>query len=192
MAIIPFKDDAKLVYNLYANNPPMDLKAHIRAIPDFPKPGIVFRDLTTLLRHPEAFGYALNQMAEQVADYNVDYVVGIESRGFIFGTPLADKLRAGFVPIRKPGKLPAAVYAAEYALEYGSDRVEIHKDAFQDGGRVLIVDDLIATGGTAKAAADLVAQAGGELVGFSFVVELSALGGRDQLPNVPITTLVEY
>lgn len=170
----------------------MDLKAHIREIPDFPKPGILFRDITTLLGNPEAFTYALNRMAEQVAEHNVDYVVGIESRGFIFGTPLADKLRAGFVPVRKPGKLPAAVYTAEYALEYGSDRVEIHKDAFPCGGRVLIVDDLIATGGTAKAAADLVAQAGGELVGFSFVVELCDLGGRDKLPDVPINTLIAY
>ncbi len=170
----------------------MDLKAHIREIPDFPQPGILFRDLTTLLRHPEAFSYSLNLMAEQVADLKADYVVGIESRGFIFGTPLADRLSVGFVPVRKPGKLPAAVFTAEYALEYGSDRVEIHQDAFQGGGRVLIIDDLIATGGTAKAAADLVQQAGGELVGFGFIVELCALGGRQQLPDVPIVSLVEY
>jgi adenine phosphoribosyltransferase len=170
----------------------MDLKAHIREIPDFPKPGILFRDLTTLLSNPDAFRYSLNLMAEKVTNLNVDYIVGIESRGFIFGTPLADRLSVGFVPVRKPGKLPAEVYSAEYALEYGSDRVEIHQDAFNGGGRVLIIDDLIATGGTAKAAADLVQQAGGELVGFGFVVELCALGGRQRLPDVPIMSLVEY
>ncbi|KGF72586.1 adenine phosphoribosyltransferase [Neosynechococcus sphagnicola sy1] len=170
----------------------MDLKSFIRDIPDFPKPGILFRDVTTLLRHPQALRYTLDTLAEKVSELSIDYVVGIESRGFIFGTPLADKLTAGFVPVRKPGKLPAAIYAAEYALEYGTDRLEIHQDAFEPGARVLIVDDLIATGGTAKATAQLVQQAGGELVGFGFIVELAGLGGRQQLPSVPITTLVTY
>jgi adenine phosphoribosyltransferase len=170
----------------------MDLKSYIREIPDFPKPGILFRDLTTLLRHPEALRYTLSQMVEKVSDLSIDYVVGIESRGFIVGAPLAEKLSAGFVPVRKPGKLPAAVYSAEYALEYGTDRLEIHQDAFHPGGKVLIVDDLIATGGTAKATAELVQQAGGELAAFIFVVELRALGGRQHLPAVPIATLLEY
>jgi adenine phosphoribosyltransferase len=170
----------------------MDLKSLIRDVPDFPKPGIVFRDLTTLLRSPEALRYTLTQLAEKTSHLEIDYVVGIESRGFIFGVAIAEKLAAGFVPVRKPGKLPAAIHAAEYALEYGTDRLEIHQDAFHPGARVLVIDDLIATGGTAKATALLVQQAGGELAGFGFVVELQALQGRQQLPTVPIVSLVEY
>ncbi|NET59507.1 MAG: adenine phosphoribosyltransferase [Symploca sp. SIO2E6] len=172
----------------------MDLKSLIRDIPDFPKPGIVFRDITTLLSNPEGLRYTIDLLAQscQEAGLKADYVVGIESRGFIFGTPLAYQLGAGFVPVRKPGKLPAAVQGVEYQLEYGTDRVEMHQDAFEAGSRVLIVDDLIATGGTAAATAQLVQQAGGELVGFGCIIELRELGGRQKLPDVPIVTLIEY
>jgi adenine phosphoribosyltransferase len=131
-------------------------------------------------------------LAEKCAGLSADYIVGMESRGFIFGTPLAYKLGIGFIPVRKPGKLPAAVHSVEYELEYGMDCLEVHQDAFHPGSRILIVDDLIATGGTAAATAKLVEQSGCELVGFGFIIELTALGGRDRLPDVPIVTLVEY
>ncbi|MFZ4675673.1 MAG: adenine phosphoribosyltransferase [Nodosilinea sp.] len=170
----------------------MDLKAHIRDIPDFPKPGILFRDITPLLGNPAAMQYGIDQLAEQVTDYRVDYIVGIESRGFIFGMPLAYKLGVGFAPVRKPGKLPAAVHAASYALEYGSDTLELHQDAFPTGSRVLIIDDLIATGGTAAATAELIEQTGCTVAGFGFLIELVGLGGRAKLPDVPITVLLQY
>jgi adenine phosphoribosyltransferase len=170
----------------------MDLKSLIRDIPDFPQPGILFRDITTLLKNPEGLRYTLNLLSERCAELKPDFIVGMESRGFIFGVPLAYQLQVGFVPARKPKKLPAAVYSAEYELEYGIDRLELHQDAIASGSRVLIVDDLIATGGTAKAAAQLVEQSGGELVGFGFIVELLALNGRKQLPSVPVISLVEY
>jgi adenine phosphoribosyltransferase len=170
----------------------MDIKTLIRDIPDFPKAGILFRDVTTLLQNAEGLRYTIDTLAEKCADLAVDYVIGMESRGFIFGAPLAYRLEAGFVPVRKPGKLPAATHAAEYELEYGIDRLEMHQDAFPANSRVLIVDDLIATGGTANATAKLVQQAGGNLVGFAFVIELTFLNGREQLPDVPIRTLVQY
>jgi adenine phosphoribosyltransferase len=170
----------------------MDLKSLIRDVPDFPKPGILFRDITTLLQNEQGLRYTIDQLAHAFTDQQIDYVAGIESRGFIFGAPLAYRLGAGFIPIRKAGKLCAAVHSAEYALEYGTDRVEIHQDAISKGGRVIIVDDLIATGGTAAAAAQLVTLAGGDLVSFAFIIELADLGGRSKLPNVPIKTLVEY
>lgn len=170
----------------------MDLKSLIRDIPDFPKPGIMFRDITTLLRDPQGLSYTIDSLAEKCSGMSVDYVVGMESRGFIFGAPLAYKMGIGFIPVRKPGKLPGAVHFAEYELEYGVDRLEMHKDAMTTGSRVLIVDDLIATGGTAAATANLLEQAGCELVGFAFIIELQALGGRQKLPDVPIVTLVEY
>ena len=170
----------------------MDLKAHIRDIPDFPKPGILFRDITPLLGNPAAMQYGIDQLAEQVTDYRADYIVGIESRGFIFGMPLAYKLGVGFAPVRKPGKLPAAVHAASYALEYGSDTLELHQDAFPTGSRVLIIDDLIATGGTAAATAELIEQTGCTVAGFGFLIELVGLGGRAKLPDVPITVLLQY
>ncbi len=170
----------------------MDLKALIRDIPDFPKPGILFRDITTLLRNPEGLRYTIDQMAEHCAPLSPNYVVGMESRGFIFGTPLAYRLNAGFVPVRKSGKLPADVHTVEYDLEYGTDRLQIHQDAFQAGDRVVIVDDLIATGGTAAAAAQLVQQTGAELVGFGFIIELTELAGRKNLPAAPIITLLQY
>ncbi|GAB4372753.1 MAG: adenine phosphoribosyltransferase [Elainellaceae cyanobacterium] len=171
----------------------MDLKSLIRDIPDFPQPGIMFRDITTLLRDPEGLRYTIDSLAEKFVNASVDYVIGMESRGFIFGTPLAYQLGAGFVPVRKPGKLPAAVHAVEYTLEYGTDRLEIHQDALPTGSRVLIVDDLIATGGTAGATAKLVEQMGCDLIGFGFIIELQALNGRKNLPaNVPVEILVQY
>ncbi len=171
----------------------MDLKALIRDIPDFPKAGILFRDVTTLLRDPEGLRYTIDNLAEAFADQEIDAVVGTESRGFIFGAALAYCLGSGFVPVRKPGKLPASIYAHEYELEYGTDRLEIHQDAFEPGARVLVVDDLIATGGTAAATGKLVEQAGGSLVGFGFIIELLALGGRKLLPDSkPVVSLITY
>lgn len=172
----------------------MNLKHLIRDIPDFPKPGILFRDITTLLSDPIGLRYAIDCLAEKftVAGLNAEYVIGIESRGFIIGAPLAYKLGIGFIPVRKPGKLPALVHSVEYELEYGMDQLEVHQDALQPGSKVLIVDDLIATGGTANATAKLVQQIGCELMGFGFVIELQDLQGRKYLPDVPIMTLVEY
>lgn len=170
----------------------MDLKTLIRDIPDFPKPGILFRDITTLLRDPAGLKYSIDTLADKVVDLQPQYIVGMESRGFIFGAALAYKLGIGFIPVRKPGKLPAAVHTIEYALEYGTDRLEIHTDAFAPGSRILIVDDLIATGGTAAATAKLLQEIGCNLVGCAFVIELDALNGRSHLPNVPIISLVHY
>jgi adenine phosphoribosyltransferase len=170
----------------------MDLKSLIRDIPDFPKPGILFRDITTLLQNAEGLNYVIDRLAADYANQGIDYVVGMESRGFIFGTPLAYKLGAGFVPVRKPGKLPAPTYSMDYELEYGTDRLEIHQDAFEPGSRVLVVDDLIATGGTAAATAKLIAQCDCTLSGFGFIIELTALNGRQYLPDVPINALVQY
>ena len=171
----------------------MDLKPLIRDIPDFPKPGIMFRDITTLLQDPDGLKYTIEAFVEKFSHHSIDYVIGTESRGFIFGTPLAYAMGVGFVPVRKPGKLPASVYSADYQLEYGSDRLEIHQDALKPNSRVLIIDDLIATGGTAVATAELVQQAGGTIVGFGFIIELLALNGRNHLPQeVIIETLVQY
>lgn len=171
----------------------MDLKPLIRDIPDFPKPGIVFRDITTLLQNPQGLKYTVDAFVDRFSNHPVDYVVGTESRGFIFGTPLAYALGIGFVPVRKPGKLPASVYSASYELEYGVDILEIHQDAFEAGSRVLIIDDLMATGGTAAATAQLVQTAGGTVVGFGFVIELVALNGRSKLPNDSLVeSLVQY
>jgi adenine phosphoribosyltransferase len=170
----------------------MDIKALIRDVPDFPKAGILFRDITTLLRDPAGLRHMVDVLAEKCAELKPDYIAGIESRGFIIGTPLAYKMNLGFVPIRKPGKLPSAVYGIDYALEYGTDRLEIHQDALPQGSRVLIVDDLIATGGTAAASGQLINQVGCELVGFAFAIELKDLAGRSKLPAVPIVTVVDY
>ncbi|MEH2247031.1 adenine phosphoribosyltransferase [Nostoc sp.] len=172
----------------------MDLKSLVRDIPDFPKPGILFRDITTLLRDPEGLRYTIDFLTQKCheAGITADYVIGIESRGFIFGSPLAYKLGAGFIPVRKRGKLPAAVHSIEYELEYGTDCLEVHQDALHQGSRVLIVDDLIATGGTANATAKLVQKIGCELVGFGFIIELRDLQGRKYLPDVPIISLIEY
>jgi adenine phosphoribosyltransferase len=171
----------------------MDIKALIREVPDFPKPGILFKDITTLLRDADGLRYTINQLAEACTPLAPDYVAGMESRGFIFGTALACTMGAGFIPVRKPGKLPAAVYTAEYDLEYGTDKLELHQDAlYPAGSKVLIVDDLIATGGTAAATAKLIQQAGGTLVGCAFVIELTGLNGRRNLPAVPVVSLVQY
>ncbi len=169
-----------------------DLSAHIRDIPDFPQKGIVFKDLTTLLKNPEAFGKAANQLYAAVPDKNIDKVVAIESRGFIFGALLAEKLNAGFVPVRKPGKLPAQTLQANYLLEYGSDSLEIHKDAIAPGERVLLHDDLLATGGTAEAACSLIEQLGGEIVYISFLVELAFLKGKEKLTDYAVSSLLKY
>lgn len=177
-----------------AKRSPMDIKSLIRTVPDFPQPGIQFRDITTLLRDREGLRQTIDLLVEKTRSANLDpdYVIGIESRGFLFAPSLAYQLGAGFVPVRKPGKLPAAVHSVSYDLEYGRDTLEIHQDALWAGAKVIVVDDLIATGGTAKATADLVEKAGAILVGFGFAVELLALGGRKLLPDVPIITLVEY
>ncbi|MBI4782125.1 MAG: adenine phosphoribosyltransferase [Oscillatoriophycideae cyanobacterium NC_groundwater_1537_Pr4_S-0.65um_50_18] len=170
----------------------MDLKSLIRDVPDFPKPGIVFKDITTLLNNPEGLRYTINSLADKCTPLAIDYILGIESRGFIFGMPLAYKMERGFVPVRKRGKLPAAVYSAEYALEYGTDQIEMHQDTMPAGSRVLIVDDLIATGGTAAAAVKLVEQADCQIAGFAFIIELLFLEGRKNLPDVPIITMLDY
>ena len=171
----------------------MDLKSLVRDIPDFPKPGIMFRDITTLLSDPEGVKYTIDELSRRFSSHSIDYVVGTESRGFIFGTPLAYSLGVGFVPVRKPGKLPAPVYSADYELEYGVDSLEIHQDALKPNSRVLVIDDLIATGGTAVATAKLVQEAGGTLMGFGFIIELLALKGRDNLPkDIVIETLIQY
>ncbi len=170
----------------------MDLKALIRDIPDFPQPGILFRDITTLLRDPDGLQYSIDTLAERVGDLHPEYIVGMESRGFIFGAALAYKLGIGFIPVRKPGKLPAAVHAVEYTLEYGTDKLEIHRDAILPSSRVAIVDDLIATGGTAVATAQLLQELGSTLVCCAFIIELDALGGRSRLPDVPVISLIHY
>ncbi|MEO0770491.1 MAG: adenine phosphoribosyltransferase [Cyanobacteria bacterium J06649_4] len=171
----------------------MDLKALITDIPDFPQPGIIFRDITTLLQDPDGLQHTVAQLSEQAAALEPDYIVGIESRGFIFAMPIAHQLKRGFVPIRKAGKLPRAVHGVAYTLEYGEDRLEVHQDAFAEGSKVLIVDDLLATGGTAAAAADLVKKAGATVAGFSFVIELEGLGGKEKLPeDVPVMSLITY
>jgi len=169
-----------------------DLRAKIREVPDFPKPGILFYDITTLLKDPDAFREVIDQMADQVKDSAVDLVVGMESRGFIFAAPLAYQLHAGFVPVRKLGKLPAETIEVEYDLEYGTATLEIHKDAIKPGQRVLIVDDLLATGGTVQGTIELVQRLGGEIAGLSFMVELTGLHGREKLGDFQIHALLTY
>ena len=169
-----------------------DLRAKIREVPDFPKPGILFYDITTLLRDGDAFREVIDRMADAVKGEKIDVVVGMESRGFIFAAPLADRLGAGFVPVRKLGKLPAETLEVEYDLEYGTATIEIHRDAITKGQRVLVVDDLLATGGTVFGTIELVRRLGGEIAGLSFMVELTALGGRDKLGEYTIHTLLAY
>lgn len=175
-----------------APDPCADLKQLIRAIPDWPKPGILFYDITTLLKNGPAFARLVDVLAKHYAGQKVDLVAGIEARGFIFGPALAYRLGAGFIPIRKPRKLPAVTVSAKYALEYGSDTLEIHQDAVLPGQKVLIVDDLIATGGTASAAAQLVETLGGKVAGFAFIVELTFLQGRGKLRGYDVTSLIAY
>ncbi len=169
-----------------------DLQSYIRNVPDFPKPGVGFKDITPLLKHPEALKEAVMAMCEPYRNMNLDTVVGIESRGFIFGGAMAVHLGAGFVPARKPGKLPAETLQQRYSLEYGTDAVEIHKDAIKNGSHVLVVDDLLATGGTASATVNLVKKLGGKVVGAVFLIELAFLNGRSKLGNIPVHVLIEY
>lgn len=169
----------------------IDLESFIRDVPDFPKQGIIFKDITPLLASPEAFHDTCDRLAQPFAGKGVTKVIGIESRGFIFGTPVAERLGAGFVPIRKPGKLPARTVSQSYQLEYGTDTIEIHADAIAPGEKVLIIDDLLATGGTMAAAADLVAKLGGRAVGIGFVIELCFLAGRDKLQGQNVETLIQ-
>jgi len=169
-----------------------DLRAKIREIPDFPKPGILFYDITTLLKDPDAFREAVDLMIEPFRDDRVDVVVGMESRGFIFSAPMAYQLHAGLVPVRKLGKLPAETASVEYALEYGTNTLEIHKDALQPGQRVLIVDDLLATGGTVRGTIELVQRLQGDVVGLAFLVELEFLKGRERLQGQRVTSVIRY
>jgi adenine phosphoribosyltransferase len=169
-----------------------DLRAFIRDIPDFPKPGIMFKDITPLLSEPAAFRESINQLERQFAGRGINTIAAAEARGFIFGAPLAIQMNAGFVPIRKPGKLPYATIALEYELEYGRDRLEVHTDAFGPGRRVLLVDDVLATGGTMRACRELVQSTGAEVVACAFVLELSFLAGRDKLGPGEIFSLITY
>ena len=169
-----------------------DLASKIRDIPDFPKPGILFKDITTMLKDARSFRGAIDGLIEKIGHRDVDIVVGMESRGFIFGAPIAYKLGAGFVPVRKLGKLPTDVVSVEYDLEYGSATLEMHKDASGPGAKVLIVDDLLATGGTVAGTIELVRQLKGEIVACAFLIELTALAGRDKLGGYEVVTLISY
>lgn len=168
------------------------IRSKIRDVPDFPKPGILFKDITPVLADPRAFNLCLDLLAETFDGQQVDGIVGIESRGFIFGAALASRMRKAFIPVRKPGKLPAATHKVSYELEYGTDAVEIHRDAIAPGESVIVVDDLIATGGTAWAACELVKKLGGNVLGAAFVIELTFLPGRKRLEPVPVSTILQY
>lgn len=170
----------------------MDLKKEIRTIDGFPKEGISFKDVTTLLQNKEAFAYTINKLKDYLKDKDIDIIVGPEARGFIFGAPLAYALGAGFVPVRKKGKLPYDTISVSYNLEYGSDELELHKDSIKKGQRVAIVDDLLATGGTIGSVAKLVEMVGGEVVSMNFVVELTELNGREKLKKYDVMSLVQY
>jgi adenine phosphoribosyltransferase len=169
-----------------------DLKKYIRSVKDFPKPGIMFRDITTILKDPVAFKLTARLLFENAENLDINKVVGIESRGFIFGPLLSEKLDAGFIPIRKPGKLPAETVKETYSLEYGTDSIEIHRDAIQPGDKVLLHDDLLATGGTAEAACKLIEKLGGKVMQISFIIELSFLKGREKLKKYNVVSLVDY
>lgn len=170
-----------------------NVKDKIREIPDFPKKGILFRDITTAIKDSETLHVIIDYLCDQFKDVKVDYIAGIESRGFIFGMPMAYNMNAGFVPVRKPNKLPAETISQEYELEYGTDKIEIHKDAFGEGDNVLIIDDLLATGGTAEAACKLVKKSGANLVGVGFLIELEALKGREKLNDCgKIVSMLKY
>ena len=170
----------------------IDLNAYLRDIPDFPKPGIVFKDITPLLSSSQAFGAAIERLADHYRGQSIDTIAAAEARGFIFGAPLALKLGAGFVPIRKPGKLPYATLAMEYQLEYGTDTLEVHTDAFSKSQRVLLIDDVLATGGTMRACCDLVTRTGAEIVSCAFILELSFLHGREKLSPIDVFSLLTY
>ena len=170
----------------------MELKDYIRSIQDYPKEGILFRDITTLLKDKDAFKLAIDKMAEQVKDKKIDLIVGAESRGFLIGSALAYKMNCGFIPVRKKGKLPYKTISEEYALEYGTDTLYMHEDAIKKGDNVLVVDDLIATGGTALAMIKMVEKLGGNVVGSSFLIELEELNGRKEIEKYPINVLIKY
>lgn len=170
----------------------MELAALIRDVPDFPIEGIMFKDITTLIRDEDAFREVIDWMTDQYADSRIDCVVAVEARGYIFGAPLAYKLGVGFVPIRKPDKLPAKTISESYELEYGTNALEIHEDGIEPGQRVLVIDDLLATGGSARAAVNLVERLGGEIIGVAFLVELDFLHGRDKLEGYDVLSLIHY
>jgi adenine phosphoribosyltransferase len=170
----------------------MDLKQHIRHVPDFPKAGILFYDITTLLRNAEGFAMTIEMLANPFVGQGIDVVVGIESRGFILGAAVAERIKAGFIPIRKPGKLPSKTLTESYALEYGTDALEVHEDAVERGQRVLIVDDVLATGGTASAAAQLVRAMGGDLHALAFLIELQFLNGKSKLTGEKVFSVLQY
>lgn len=170
----------------------MELKSKIRVIENYPVEGISFKDITTLLKDKEAFKESLDVLEKEVASLDFDYIVGIESRGFIFGAPLADRLGVGFIPVRKPGKLPAEIEKVSYDLEYGQNELEMHKDALNKGDKVLIIDDLIATGGSAQATAKLIESQGAKVAGFAFLIELTSLKAREKLSDYKIISLVKY
>lgn len=170
----------------------MDLEKYIRVIEDFPKEGISFKDVTTLLKEGEVYKYAIKSISDNIRDLNVDIVVGPEARGFIFGAPVAYELGVGFVPVRKPGKLPAETVRYEYQLEYGMDALEIHKDAIKPGARVAVVDDLLATGGTILSAVKLVEALGGKVVHVGFLIELTFLNGREKLKDYEVSSIIRY
>lgn len=170
----------------------MNLESKIRNIQDYPKPGIGFKDITTLLKDGDAFKEAIDIIVENLKDKEIDYIVGPEARGFILGTPVAYALGVGFVPIRKPGKLPAETVSYEYELEYGTDKIEIHKDAIEKGKKVVLIDDLLATGGTIEAATKLVESLGGEVVSIQFLIELAFLNGRDKLKGYEVESIIKY
>lgn len=170
----------------------VDVQSYIRAIPDFPLPGILFRDITPLLKDKQAFKAAIDLFVDTYKQAKIDHVVGIEARGYMLGAPLAYAIGAGFVPVRKPGKLPFSKLSESYALEYGTNSLEIHADALGDGDRVLVVDDLLATGGTAAATRRLLERLGAKIAGFAFLIELEALKGRDALPGADVTTFIKY
>lgn len=168
------------------------VESKVRDIVDFPKKGIIFRDITTAVKDAKALKFMIDFLTEQYADKKIDYVAGVESRGFIFGSALAYNLGAGFVMIRKPGKLPADVISQEYELEYGTDKIEMHADAVEKGANVLVIDDLLATGGTVDAACKLLKKVGANIVGAAFIIELSDLGGREKLKDVDVVSMIQY
>ncbi len=170
----------------------MDLKEKIRNIPDFPKEGIIFRDITTLLKDAEALSTVIDELADRYRAMPIDSIAGIESRGFILGSVLAYKLKKGFIPIRKPGKLPADIISAEYSLEYGTDRIEMHVDAVNQGDQVLLIDDLLATGGTMQAACELIERAGGQVAECCFLIELADLKGKEKLQGYKTFSMLVY
>ncbi|MFH0762963.1 MAG: adenine phosphoribosyltransferase [Candidatus Omnitrophota bacterium] len=173
-------------------SPQVELKDYIRDIPDFPKKGIIFKDITTLLQDNSAFSEAINELSDKFKDKKIDAVVAVDARGFIFGGAVAYKLGVGFVPVRKKGKLPYKANSVTYDLEYGTDTLEMHEDAVKPGQKVLIIDDLLATGGTVSAAAELIKKSGAEIVGIGFLIELAFLKGIEKLKSYPVYSLIKY